>query len=133
TSVAILPGRPVRMVFSAVDTAIYAGGSLTLKASAADNRDNLYPDQPVWVAPNNSVVTVSPEGAVTAVSIGRAVIGASAAGFRDSVVVSVIPKGLLSAELAPIPHKLFLYNTDGTNLKTIPAGAGETCGLADIA
>jgi hypothetical protein len=92
TFVSVIPSevRSIR-VLPVADT-IGLGVAMTLVAEVIDEFDVVVTDRPVtWSTNNPDVVSVSPTGAIFAISPGTATVTATAAGFSDSETFVVLP------------------------------------------
>jgi hypothetical protein len=106
------------------DTALYAGRPYTLQVATRDQYGNTRADAVTW-AIQGSGATVTPAGVVTATVLGMHHVIASAAALRDTVRLSAIPQGTLTAHEYGV---IVTIELDGSNRKVrttaVNAGIG---------
>lgn len=117
------PGAAVRITLSPLDTALYVGASFQLRGGVTDQFGNVRPGAPAFSFSSGGI-SVSDAGRVTASSIGRYSIQATATGVSTtptsfSVAVSVVPQGHLVAGGGRINGPLVLFDMDGSHFKVI--------------
>jgi hypothetical protein len=119
----VTPGQPFSLSTSPPDTALYAGASITPRVVATDRFRNPRSDA-VTLKVLSGPATI--HGAVvTANAIGRVMFTAAADGFLDTAYLSVVPPGRLAAAYGP---GIVVFNTDGSNVDTIPVPVGTLVG-----
>lgn len=92
----VLPGGSSRIALAPADTALYAGRTFTLRGGVVDRFGNVRPD-PVVYTTSAPGVSVSSAGVVSASTVGRYTITATAGTATGSSAVSVVPQGTLAA------------------------------------
>lgn len=123
----IRPGNPTRVGFEPKDTAVYVGGSYTLRAYTQDRWGNRRTDTITYEAVS-AEVAVGATGVVTGSSIGRARMLARHGELTDTGWVSVVPRGTLSVVRE---GHVVLIGLDGcgyTELVDLPYHQGITPG-----
>jgi hypothetical protein len=121
------PGLPTRIDLQPMDSALYEGGSYSLRARVFDGYDNERDDE-VTTATDSAAVTVSTHGVVEAKRIGRALVRGTVGEVVDSAWVSVVPHGvLLVAGSLPGSQsaQLLELETDGSHLTVLHTGRTE--------
>ncbi len=99
--VTILPQPAARVEVAPRVSRLYVGQSLALSATPyAANNDRRY-DQVVWSSDRPRVVTVSPDGRVTARAPGRATVTARAGRALESLAIAVEPNPVTAVRLEP--------------------------------
>ncbi|CAA9340332.1 MAG: hypothetical protein AVDCRST_MAG89-2585 [uncultured Gemmatimonadetes bacterium] len=117
-SFTINAGAPVQLTVSPADTAVFAGGSYTLRVGSTDRWWNTIPTPTHSTASSaTSVATVS-GATVGGQAVGRATLTVSAGALSRTVAVSVVPQGYL---LAVGPDGVYGFNLDGSSYKRIVA------------
>lgn len=116
-----------QLLLSPAETTVYVGKSLQLRASTLDSSGNANGARVIW-STTSPTLFVSPSGQVTGKSFGHAYVYATVDSLRDSVLVSVVPHGVIAAMSARAstsdPFYIVYFNTDGSEYgKTlIPGG-----------
>jgi Tol biopolymer transport system component len=128
-SYTILPGAPLTLTISPVDSAVVVGGSFTLKASGWDRYGNARDAQGVTfrVASGPATVTGS---TVSGTSVGRSAVIAELGGVSSTSYVSVVPDATIAAytavALSNQKATLYTLRLDGSNLTPrVTTGAFE--------
>jgi hypothetical protein len=118
-SYTILPGAPQTLSSTPADTAVVAGGSFTLRASARDRYGNAREAQGVTFRVASGPVSVT-GSTVSGTAVGRAAVVAELGGVSYTSRVSVVPDATIAAytEVAVTNQKATLYTLrlDGSNL-----------------
>jgi hypothetical protein len=91
----VLPGQPSAILLTPADTAIYVGSSYTIRGGVVDRWANVRTDPVVYTATPG--VSVSSSGAVSASTIGRYTLTATAGSASAIIHLSVVPQGTLAA------------------------------------
>jgi len=113
----VLPGAPALVRADPSDTALYVGGSVTLRPFVTDAYGNRLPVAPTYQYQTlSSALSISAPGKATGAAIGRGSVAVSALGFTDTVWASVVPKGRIAIQEAYI----VATNLDGSAFDTIP-------------
>jgi hypothetical protein len=117
----IRPGHATHFSISPTDTALYAGGSIAPSIVARDVYNNAF--VPTGLTARRPSVLDIDGSTLIARSIGRAYVVVSADGARDSIGVSVVPRGtLIAATQGASANGAFAFVTfdlDGSNYRTI--------------
>jgi hypothetical protein len=108
-------GGAARMILTPHDTAITIGGSYTLYGETRDRYENTRTDAFTWRIVEAGA-TVSTAAVVTGTAVGRYQVVATAAGFTDTVMFSVVPPGTLLA-FDWLQGEVVTLALDGTNRK----------------
>jgi WD40 repeat protein len=117
----ILPGAASRVTILPADTTVYAGRSYTLRGGVVDRFGNVRTD-PVTYTTTTPGITVSSTGVVTAPTIGRYTLEASAAGLtgKGTGSVSVVPQGTLTATRGTSTGlQIIRVDLDGSNYREL--------------
>ena len=121
----VLAGAPASLALPA-DTGVYLGGSFTLAAEAWDRHLN-----PVTAITYSTDPQVSlANGVITGLAYGRGGVYAAAGALRDTLWVSVVPRGTLAATYG---MRIVTLNLDGSErrvLVTDTDGPGPGPGIA---
>jgi hypothetical protein len=119
----ILPGGPFRIVATPADTAIYAGQTYSITAKVFDRGGGAMADPVAFTSRRPQVALVSASGVVTTAAPGREYVVLTSGNARDSVGVSVVPHGVLAAEVRPyqsgILPLLYMFELDGSHFRQI--------------
>jgi len=119
----ILPGVGVRVSAQPRDTAVFLGGSYSLRAAVVDRFGNRRPE-PVAFAVGTAQASLSREGVVRGEAYGRAMLVAHSGRFADTVRVSVVPRGVLAGTGTGIPGRyLAVMNLDGSGFRILAQAA----------
>lgn len=107
------PGAAAKLIAEPRDTAVYAGGAYTLRMRVTDRLGNPRQD-PVTLAPARGV---SVEGTqIRGNDVGRTYVVTQVTGIRDSVWVSVVPRGTIAARDA---DGIVLFELDGSGFRRV--------------
>ena len=113
----VLPGAPALVRADPVDTALYVGGTETLRPFVTDQYGNRLGLSPAYRYQSlNGALSITASGQAKGVVIGRGSVSVSAMGFTDTVWASVVPKGRIAIQEAYI----VATNLDGSAFDTIP-------------
>ena len=100
---------------------VAAGGTGALEAKVTDDAGKVVRDRRVvWATSNPSIATVSENGVVTGVSVGRADIAATAEGKSDVASVTVTPTAARVSSVRIVPDRVDLVVAAGTTLSATP-------------
>ena len=116
----ILPGNATRVTILPADTVVYAGRTFTLRGGIVDRFGNVRTDPVTYTA--SPGITVSSAGVVTAPTIGRYTLQASATGLpgTGSGAVSVVPQGTLTATRPGATGlRIIRVDLDGSNFREL--------------
>ncbi|HET7234629.1 MAG TPA: hypothetical protein VFJ16_31745 [Longimicrobium sp.] len=116
TPVTVRAGNAARLVALPRDTAVYVGGSYTLRTQVLDRLGNAATGV-VTGAPDSARVTFS-GGAVTGTGFGRVLLRLAAGSATDSVRVSVVPQGTM---LAAGRGGIYTFGLDGSGYRRVVA------------
>jgi hypothetical protein len=116
----VLPGNPTGVAVDPPDTAVYVNGTIQLRGSIVDRRQN---SRGGTLAYETTSPAVQLSGATArGVAIGRATIVGASGVWRDTAWVSVVPPG---AAVAVLPHfatgdtqRVVFFNFDGTGFRS---------------
>lgn len=125
----IQPGAPRTVSTAPADTAVLAGGSFALAASARDRHGNAREAQGAALRVISGPATLA-GSTVTGTAVGRAAVVAELAGASDTTYVSVVPAGTIAAytavALSSQKATLYTLRLDGSSLTPrVTTGAGE--------
>lgn len=99
--VTILPQPASRLVVSPAVSRLYLGQSLALKATPyAENDDQRY-DEVRWASDRSAIVSVTPDGRVTARAPGQATVTATAGRASWRQAITVVPNPVTQVSLEP--------------------------------
>jgi hypothetical protein len=99
--VTILPQPASKLVVSPAVTRLYLGQSLVLQATPfAENNDQRY-DEVRWASDRAAVVSVTPDGRVTAKAPGQATLTATAGRATWRQAITVVPNPVTQVALEP--------------------------------
>ncbi len=99
--VRIVPAPAARVEFSDAPTRVVAGTRLTLVASAFSAQGDRRPDAVAFASNNPRVASVKPDGRLSALAAGRAVITAKAGAATASVTLDVLANTVAAVTLTP--------------------------------
>jgi len=117
----VLPGAPALVRTDPIDTALYVGGTETLRSFITDAYGNRLGLSPAYQYQSlDGALSVSGSGKATGLAIGNGSVSVKAMGFTDTVWVSVVPKGRIAIQEAYI----VATNLDGSAFDTIPTPWG---------
>lgn len=121
-------GKAVSLSLAPRDSVVYVGNSYGVRATRRDRKGNLADDIPVFTALTGGVASVA-DSVVTGTAFGRTHLMATIGSLKDSVLVSVIPKGQIAAYASPAaagapPSAFHIVDLDGSGHKAITARAG---------
>ena len=121
----VLPGAPALVRADPVDTALYVGGTETLRPFVTDAYGNRLGVSPSYQYQSlNGAVSITGAGQATGVAIGRGSVSVSAMGFTDTLWTSVVPHGRIAAIQGPgLTGYIVVMNLDGSSFDTIPNSA----------
>jgi hypothetical protein len=118
----VLPGQPAAIHIMPGDTAVYAGSSYTIRGGVVDRWDNARTDPVVYTATPGASVTSS--GAVTASTIGRYTLTATAGSLSATTHFSVVPQGTVAAMIFSDPgFHIVTFNLDGSGFHDVVGAA----------
>ncbi|HEU0079095.1 MAG TPA: hypothetical protein VFQ76_15690, partial [Longimicrobiaceae bacterium] len=125
----VQPGAPRTISTAPADTAVLAGGSFVLAASARDRHGNAREAQGAALRVISGPATLS-GSTVSGTAVGRAAVVAELAGASDTTYVSVVPAGTIAAytaaALSSQKATLYTLRLDGSSLTPrVTTGAGE--------
>jgi Tol biopolymer transport system component len=128
-SYTIQPGAPRTLSTAPADTAVLAGGSFALAATARDRHGNARPAQGVAFRVASGPATLA-GSTVLGTAVGRAAVVAELAGASDTTYVSVVPAGTIAAytaaALSSQKATLYTLRLDGSGLAPrVTTGAGD--------
>jgi hypothetical protein len=119
----VTPGALAQFAVAPADSAVYVGGSYTLRSSLLDRWGNPVSAQGVTYAvdvPGSAAVSAG--GVVSGQAIGRARIVAQGPGGVTGVAfVSVVPQGTL---LAGRSDGIYVFGLDGSGMRRVAAAPG---------
>jgi Tol biopolymer transport system component len=114
------------------DTALYVGASIPLGGTVEDRGANPLAIRPVWASrrPQIADVEVDASGSrFRTVATGRAWAVATAGGMRDSVALSVVPRGELAAHAhfrsSGTPVGIYIFQLDGSGYRLLNYNTGS--------
>lgn len=114
-------GNPVRITVAPRDTALFVGGTAAMRATAADRYGNSRNDAATYTT-TNSHISVS-GGVVSGATIGRSMVSARVGTFRDSMFVSVVPRGTIAAYVAMRSTgdqlAVYTFDLDGSHFRQL--------------
>ena len=123
-SYTLLPGALAQLRLAPMDTAVYVGNTVQLRARTYDSWGNERTGDIVqWSAPPGIVEATQP-GLFRGVAFGRASVQAQVGSVKDSVQLSVVPRGTIASTTAGYPAHIEVFNTDGTGFQRIEIGGG---------
>ncbi len=99
--VRIVPAPAARVEFSDAPSRVVAGTRLTLMASAFSAQGDRRPDDVAFTSSNSRVASVTPDGRLSAVAAGRAVITAKAGNASATLPIEVLANTVASVTLTP--------------------------------
>lgn len=115
-------GRPLKIVASPEDSTLYVDSEYALRTEVQDRAGNVLVDSVVFSTQNDAIV-LGESGAVRGSKLGRATVAMEAGGIRDSVHVSVVPRGVIAAWRVPDavgdPGELVSFRTDGSEFVAV--------------
>lgn len=118
---AVLPGQAAGVSPRPLDTAMIVGRTLTMRGGVVDRAGNARSDPVAWSAATPGI-TVSAAGIVSATTVGRYGISATAGGKTGTGLISVVPSGRLAATYAgPSGLRIVAMDLDGSNYKDLTA------------
>ena len=124
----------VQVVADPADTSLFVGRSFPLRASLLDSTGALFPSDHFEYEALDAFVSVDSRGVVTGSAIGRARVVVRRGAIRDTVLVSVVPDGVIALNYVDVVDRLAVAGLDGAVSWTVPAGtstSGPTTWLAD--
>jgi hypothetical protein len=92
----VTPAAPARITLTPSDTAVFVGGSFTVRGSVTDRYDNPRSD-PIALSIARTGASVTSGGVVSTSAVGRYTIQATVGPFSQTAQFSVVPPGLLTA------------------------------------
>ena len=120
--VTVRPGAPAALRFASPDTVVMRGQALSLGAAVRDRGGNAVPGAVTLALPADTLVDVG-GGRLRAERTGRVRVVASHGAWRDTVNVSIVPAGTLTAvvlaERTGDPIRLVTLRTDGTDAREL--------------
>jgi hypothetical protein len=122
----VLPGAPALVRADPSDTALYVGGTETLRPFVTDAYGNRLPVAPSYQYQSLSgALSISGPGKATGAATGRGSVAVTALGFADTVWASVVPQGRVAAQYEGCwdncgPGYIVTMNLDGSAFDTIP-------------
>ncbi len=99
--VRIVPAPAARVEFSDAPSRVVAGTRLTLMASAFSAQGDRRPDDVAFTSSSARVASVTPDGRLSAVAAGRAVITARAGNASATLPIEVLANTVASVTLTP--------------------------------
>jgi hypothetical protein len=118
----VLPGVPAHVRGDPVDTSVYVGGTVTFRPFITDAYGDRRTDTPPYQYQSlNSSLAITGSNQARGTALGRGMVTISAMGFTDTLGVSVIPTGRISAE-AVMSNYVLIMNLDGSNKDSITPG-----------
>jgi hypothetical protein len=94
-SYVITPAAPARLYLEPGDTALYVGRTYPLRATVTDQYGNVRAD-PVTFAASGAVASVSANGTVTGLAVGRGTFEATSGALGSRAAASVVPQGTIA-------------------------------------
>jgi len=126
-SYTVLPGAVTQLKVGPIDTAVYVGNTVELRAHTYDSWGNERTGDIVQWSASSGVVAATQPGVFRGMSIGRTGIHAQIGPLQDSVQLSVVPRGTIGAIYDPegvgYPNYVAVFNTDGTGFQQVDIGA----------
>ena len=124
----ILPGNGARVAVLPADTAVFAGRTFTLRGAVVDRFANVRSEPVTYTA--SPGIGVSDAGVVTAATLGRYTLQASAAGLAapTTVSVSVVPQGTLTATRRGGTYRIVRVDLDGSNYRELATASDGVVG-----
>jgi len=113
-------GAPAQLSVSPADTAVFAGGSYTLRIASTDRWGNATAQTSTVASSGTSVATAS-GATIAGQAPGRANLTVTAGTSSRTVAVSVVPQGYL---LAARFDGIYGFNLDGSGYKRIAVANG---------
>jgi uncharacterized protein YjdB len=92
-------------------TTVQVGGSVTLSAAVLDGKGNPLTDRTVTWTVNGSAISVLPNGVVTGLQPGTAVVRAESEGKSGTATVTVGPAVVTEVRLSPVVDSLVVGKT----------------------
>lgn len=111
----VAPGATARVTIAPADTLVYVGSSFSYRGNDVDRYGNARSDPITW-AFSSPGAGVSSSGAVTAVSLGRYTITATAGLITGTASITVVPRGRLAAWRA---GSIAIVDVDGSNARSL--------------
>lgn len=111
-------GAPVRVQATPADSAVFLGGTLTVRTALADRGGNPATGTPTFTVLDGPA-TVSASGVVSTTAYGTARVAAHIGAASDTVRVAVVPQGALVAVSGF--GGMAVANLDGSRLRVIPS------------
>ena len=121
----VTPGHIAGVRMLPADTALYVGRSFTLRITAVDRQGHTTPEAPAVQVAGSSATIRSAGASITGLKLGRGAVVASAGGFSDTSVVSVVPTGTIVAWRATfesLSPALVIANLDGSGYRELIPG-----------
>ena len=120
--VRIVPAPAARVEISDAPSRVVAGTRLTLMASAFSAQGDRRPDDVAFTSSNSRVVSVTPDGRLTALAAGRAVITAKAGNASATLPLEVLANTV--ASIAITPAKTTVRTGDVVPFAAVASAAG---------
>lgn len=121
-------GRAADVMLFPTDTALYTGGSFTLRRGVVDSAGALLTD-PVTYTVTGPGISVNSSGVVSASAIGRYTVVATAGSLASAASISVVPHGTMVAASNPVdgsgPARIVSVALDGSGFR-------DLTGFADV-
>jgi hypothetical protein len=123
----VLPGQPSAILIAPLDTAMYVGGSYTIRGGVVDRWGNARTDPVAYTATPG--VSVSSSRVVSASTIGRYAVTGTAGGLSATGRFSVVPQGTVAALVyRDDGFHIVTFNLDGSGfhdvVRVVDAGIG---------
>ena len=116
TTFTVSAGAASRVVAAPKDTALFAGGTVTMRSAVTDRYGNPRND-PVTITRASGGVTVAGK-VVSAQTTGIAKVVTAALGITDTTTIAVVPSGVVLAASAPGTGVVTL-NLDGSGYRVV--------------
>ena len=127
--VSVLPGPAASVAIEPRPAKLLAGQAISLSARVLSKAGDLRADPVTWSSSASTVARVGPDGMITAVGAGSAVITASAASARESLPVQVVAAEVASISITPARPQARTGDVLRFKLAVRDAGGNEITGL----
>ena len=131
------PGPPVdpdvlRVLAAPEDTSLYVGRTFQLRAHLVDSTGTQFPNDRFDYEALDDLTSVSGDGVVTGEATGRARVLVRRGTVGDTVLVSVVPDGVIAFNWITRDERLAVTGLDGSVIwVSAPADMGASTWLAD--
>jgi hypothetical protein len=123
-SYSVVPGAAWQLRMASTDTALVIGRGSTLRASISDRHENVRNDPITWSV-SGAGLSVTNQGALTAVSIGQFRVTGTSGVLADSIDVTVLPNGRIAGWK---DGRIVTMDLDGGNLVELAQVSDDTYG-----